>query len=138
MSNIHSCKTIKMNTIEDDRGFLTSIESSFDIPIEIKRIFYMHSIKADRGGHAHIETDQILICLNGKFKVKITDAFEEKIFELNEPKIGLYIPRLLFTNLYDFSESAICLVMANTHYNFKKSLRTWDDYKNYISNGENS
>lgn len=59
--NISSIKWIDFNTIEDPRGSLTSIEGEFDIPFDIKRIFYMHDVIQDRGGHAHIDTDQVII-----------------------------------------------------------------------------
>ena len=42
--------------------------------------------------------------------------------------MGLYIPRMIFINLFDFSSGAVCLVLASTRYDIKKSIRNIDDY----------
>lgn len=127
-------KIIDLKTISDARGSLTSIEQLSCIPIEIKRIFYMHHVIEDRGGHAHIDTDQVIIPISGSLKVKTFDGNAEKVFELNDCTKGLYTPRLTFCDLYDFSDGAVCLVLANTHYDMKMSLRTKEDFLNYIKN----
>ncbi len=45
-----NCKVINFKTSSDPRGALTSVEELQDIPIDIKRIFYMHHVSEDRGG----------------------------------------------------------------------------------------
>jgi len=121
----------------DSRGILTSIESGFDIPFPIKRIFYMHHIVAERGGHAHIDTDQVVIALSGRFEMVVSDGSEKKTFAMNDPAQGLYIPRMIFIEMHDFSPGAVCCVLASTHYDIKKSLRNWEDYTKAISTAKN-
>lgn len=123
---------IDLKTNKDPRGCLTSVEELQDVPIDIKRIFYMHHVTEDRGGHAHIDTDQIVIPISGTFKIKLFDGKESKVFDMVDCTKGLYIPRLTFTDLYDFSPDAVCLVLANTHYDMGKSLRSMDTYMNYL------
>lgn len=125
-------KEIKLKTNSDTRGALTSIEEIQDIPIDIKRIFYMHHVTEDRGGHAHKDTDQVVIPISGSFMIKLFDGRESKVFEMNDCTKALYIPRLIFTDLYDFSTDAVCLVLANTHYDMGKSLRSMDAYMSYL------
>jgi hypothetical protein len=132
VSSLLEVKWINLSTITDSRGCLTAIESSLDIPIEIKRIFYMHNIVAGRGGHAHIDTDQVIVAINGTFTVMLSDSETRQVYKFNTAEKGLYVPRLTFTDLYDFSPDAVCLVLANTHYNMGMSLRTWDDYISYL------
>ncbi len=131
--NVKSVYEISLRNNGDNRGFLTSIETQSDIPIDIKRIFYMHHITHDRGGHAHIDTDQVIIPISGSFKVKVFDGKNEDIYILNDCTKGIYTPRLTFCDLYDFSPDAVCLVLANTHYDMKMSLRTKEDFINYIN-----
>jgi hypothetical protein len=131
-SSLTEVKWINLSTITDSRGCLTAIESALDIPIEIKRVFYMHKIVSGRGGHAHIDTDQVIIAINGTFTVTLSDSESRQDYKFNTAEKGLYVPRLTFTDLYDFSPDAVCVVLANTHYNFGMSLRTWDDYINYL------
>ncbi len=127
-----SVELINLPTVIDSRGSLTSVEQLKDIPFDIKRIFYMHHIVNDRGGHAHIDTDQIIIPISGSFKVKTFDGVTEQEYLMNNSTVGLYTPRLTYCDLYDFSPEAVCLVLSNTHYDMKKSLRTLSDYVEYL------
>ena len=128
--NLGNVKWIQVNTHVDERGSLSAVESLAGVPFEIKRIFYMHNIVAgeDRGGHAHLETDQYAIALHGSMKVRVSDGVSSKVFLLNSPSWGIYLPKLTWTDLYDFSDDAVCLVLASTHYDRSKSLRTWTEY----------
>ena len=131
---ISDCYIFDIQTIQDTRGCLSSLEATIEIPIEIKRIFYMHHIAADRGGHAHIETDQVIIAMSGKFKIRLFDGKNSQEYVMDNCAKGLYVPRLTFTDLYDFSPGAVCLVLASTHYDMKKSLRNMNDYLEYLKN----
>ena len=126
-------KELTFRTIRDDRGCLTAIESEgMDIPMEIKRIFYMHHISDDRGGHAHIDTDQVIFAASGSFKLRLTDGRTTREFLMDDCTKGVYVPRLTYTDLFDFTEDAVCMVLANTHYDMGKSLRSYDDYIAYL------
>lgn len=126
-------KEIKFKNYPDARGCLTSIEGNErEIPIDIKRIFYMHHVVDNRGGHAHIDTDQVLIGISGSFKLKVFDGKESQEYMMNDCTKGVYVPRLTFTDMYDFTPDAICLVLANTHYDMGKSLRSMDAYICYL------
>jgi hypothetical protein len=46
--------------------------------------------------------------------------------------MGLYVPRLVFVSMTQFSPGAVYLVLANTHYDRSKSLRSWDKYLKYL------
>lgn len=133
--NLKSVYEINFQNNGDQRGFLTSIEQNSTIPIEIKRIFYMHHVTQDRGGHAHIDTDQVIIPISGSFKVKVFDGVNEDVYLLNDCTKGIYTPRLTFCDLYDFTSDGICLVLANTNYDMKMSLRSKEEFINYIKTG---
>lgn len=124
---------IDLPSFGDKRGFLTSIEQVKDIPIEIKRIFYMHHITEDRGGHAHIDTDQIIIAISGEFKLKVFDGINEDIYVLNECTKGIFTPRLTYCDLYDFTPGAVCMVLANTYYDIKMSLRSRKEFSDFLN-----
>jgi dTDP-4-dehydrorhamnose 3,5-epimerase-like enzyme len=132
MPSINELSWKSLASVVDARGILTSIESHIDIPFEIKRIFYMHHINSDRGGHAHTDTDQVVIAISGSFKIELFDGIDRVAFLMDDPTKGLYIPRMLFIELTEFSDNAVCLVLASTHYDIKKSIRNIDDYKNAI------
>ena len=123
---------IKLKTVVDSRGSLTAIEGGMEIPFEIKRIFYMHHVSSDRGGHAHIDTDQLLIPIHGSLKVKLFNGKDTEEYMMNDCTKGLYIPRLYFTDMYDFAPETVCLVLSSTHYDMGKSLRSMDAYMSYL------
>ncbi len=141
-SGLNSVKWLDFPSNHDSRGVLTSIEGSDkggkgppfegDVPFEIKRIFYLHHIISDRGGHAHQDTDQIVIAAAGQFKMALSDGDQHQTYQLNDPTKGVYTPRLVFITLYDVSPDAVCLVLANTHYDMSKSIRSWEDYVKII------
>ena len=84
IASVKSVYTIDLDSFGDDRGILTSIEQNKCIPIEIKRIFYMHHLTENRGGHAHIDTDQVIIAISGSFKLKVFDGVNEDIYLLDD------------------------------------------------------
>ncbi len=129
--NLEQVKIIDIPSYKDSRGTLSSIEQNDDIPFDIKRVFYVHHIKGTRGEHAPIDTDEVLISVSGSFYVKVYDKTSSKVFFLNDPAKGLYIPRMIYLEMYDFTEDAVCLVLANTRYDAKQYLRTMDDFLSY-------
>ena len=126
--DIHQVKWLDLPSFPDERGILTQIEGIKDIPFEIKRIFYMHHVKTNRGGHAHRDTDQVAIAINGNLKMELSDGRNKKIYELSDCTKGLYFPRLIFTKLFDFSKDAVCMILASTHYDRSKSIRSYEEY----------
>lgn len=126
---LDAVKWIDLPTVQDERGMLTAIEGEQNIPFPIKRIFYVHQVQKDRGGHAHRDTDQVITCVSGSLSVQLNNGFSEKTFELNaQHNRGLYVPRMIFCELKNFSQGAVCLVLANTNYDMNRSLRSWQDY----------
>ena len=127
-SAIPGVRWVELPSRVDERGVLTSVEGAMDVPFEIKRVFYMHHIITDRGGHAHADTDQVVIAAAGLFKMDLSDGTNTQTYVLGDPTRGVYTPRMVFIRLYDFSPGAVCLVLASTHYDISKSLRSWEDY----------
>ena len=132
MSSLNSVRWISLPTSRDSRGALTSIENNIDIPFDLKRIFYMHDIISDRGGHAHIDTDQVVIAISGSFFFRLSDDQNSSEFLLDDPTKGLYIPRMIFIDIEAIVADSICLVLASTHYEIRNSLRSFDDYLNQL------
>ena len=133
MDRLKKVRWVNFGVNRDPRGNLIAIEGEQTIPFFIERIFYMNKVIEDRGGHAHMDTDQVIIAIHGSFKVTLSNGNEKQVFEFNDPEKGLFVPKMIFTELFEFSPDAVCLVLANTHYDIKKSIRTWQEYLNYIA-----
>ncbi|HDQ41855.1 MAG TPA: WxcM-like domain-containing protein [Desulfonatronum sp.] len=114
----------------DERGRLTAVESGISLPFPIRRVFYVHQVLPgeDRGGHAHRDTDQVLTAVGGSLHVVVSDGREHRRYRLDHPGWGIYLPRMIWVRMYDFSRGSACLVFASTHYDRSMSIRTWREY----------
>lgn len=114
----------------DPRGTLTAIEEPTHVPFPIRRVFLVHDVDptTPRGGHAHRDTDQVILAAHGSLKVRVTDGHAEQTFTLDSPTFGLYVGRMLWVDLLDFTPETSCVVLASTLYDQSRSIRTWDAY----------
>jgi len=118
----------------DERGRLTAIEGEITVPFSIKRVFYVYQVHhgVARGGHAHRETDQVLTVISGSLDVLISNGLEHRKYRLDNPGKGIFIPRMLWVKMFDFSPGAACLVFASTNYDRSKSIRTWKQFSEVL------
>ena len=130
MNLIERCPIIYFNELGDSRGHLVVVEGQQLFPFDIKRIFYIYGSDSSvvRGQHANRESEFVLINVSGRSKVRITDGTEEFVVELNQPNMGVYLPKMIWKEMYDFSEDSILLVLSSTHYDAKEYIRDYDEY----------
>jgi dTDP-4-dehydrorhamnose 3,5-epimerase-like enzyme len=124
-------KIIEFKDLGDERGNLVVIEGEGrDIPFDIKRVFYIYGSDSEvvRGQHANRETEFLLVNVGGTSKVRIDNGLESEIVELNRPGMGLYLPPMLWKDMYDFSPDSILLVLASRHYDAGEYIRDYDAY----------
>lgn len=123
-------KWVSFQDVIDERGRLTAIEGNHHTPFAIERVFYVHQVTPgiDRGGHAHRDTDQVITVVHGSLKVGVSNGKSVRSFVLDHPGRGLYVPRMIWVRLYDFSAGGVCLVLASTKYDRSKSIRTWENF----------
>lgn len=128
------CPIIYFNELGDERGHLVVVEGGEAFPFDIKRIFYIYGSDIDvvRGQHANKESEFVLINVSGKSKVRITDGLEEMIIELNQPNMGVYLPKMVWKDMYDFSCDSVLLVLASTHYDAEEYVRDYEEYLELI------
>lgn len=124
------CPILMFKDLGDERGKLIVIEGAQAIPFDIKRVFYIYDSDDTviRGQHANRESEFVLVNVAGQSKVRITDGKEEFIVELNKPMMGVYIPKMIWKDMYDFSSDSVLLVLASTHYDGKEYIRDYDEY----------
>lgn len=131
-------KILEFSDLGDERGKLVVVEGGMSIPFDIQRIFYIYGSDATvvRGQHANRESEFVLINVAGTSKVRVDDGKEERIIELNRPMMGVYLSKMLWKDMYDFSEDSVLLVLANTHYNGKEYIRDYNDYLKILKEEE--
>ena len=125
------CKVLNFADLGDERGKLVVVEGQQHIPFAIQRVFYIYGSDNEvvRGQHANRESEFVLINVGGTSKVRIDNGHSEAVIELNKPMMGLYIPTMVWKDMYDFSEDSILLVLASTHYNGQEYIRDYEEYK---------
>nr|WP_296040231.1 FdtA/QdtA family cupin domain-containing protein [uncultured Blautia sp.] len=135
MSLEQKCPVFQFSVKGDERGSMIVIEGGIDIPFDIKRMFYIYGSDTSviRGQHANRESEFILINVHGTSKVKLRDGEEERIVVLDTPMKGVYIPRMVWKDMYDFSEDSVLLVLASTHYTADEYVRNFGDYVSEVA-----
>jgi len=123
-------KRIEFKERGDARGKLVVVESLKDIPFQIARIFYIYGADSDsvRGCHANRKTEFVLISVSGSVKVKVMDGKEEHIFTLDKPNMGVYMPKMTWKEMFDFSPDAVLLCIASEGYDPQEYIRDYDKF----------
>ncbi len=62
--NVDDCNIVELYTVHEDNGNIIALENKKNIPFDIKRIYYLYDVpmNAERGGHAHYDLQQYVIC----------------------------------------------------------------------------
>lgn len=126
-----SARIIDLPKIVDHRGNLTFIEGNRHVPFPIKRTYYLYDVPAGatRGGHAHKRLEQFIIAASGSFSVVLDNGKRKRRFFLNRPHYGLYVPRMVWRELENFSSGSICLVLASEEYDESDYYRDFEGFK---------
>lgn len=120
----------------DERGHLVIVESDKDVPFEIKRIFYIYGSDSTvvRGQHANKKSEFVLINVSGTSKVRVKDGRgNEAIFDLNRPHTGIYLPKMVWKDMYDFSPDSVLLCLSSEHYDPDEYIRDYDEFVKLVN-----
>lgn len=139
MHNMNKVKILEFQQKGDERGHLVVAEGGQDIPFEIKRVFYIYGSDSSvvRGQHANRRTEFVLINVAGKSKIRVKDGEgNEAIYCLNRPHMGIYLPTMIWKEMYDFSEDSVLLVLSSEHYDADEYIRNYEKFANEINADE--
>jgi dTDP-4-dehydrorhamnose 3,5-epimerase-like enzyme len=123
-------KIIQLPKILDDRGNLTFIEGENHIPFKIERTYWIYDVPGGeiRGGHAYKELDELIIALSGSFDVVLDDGREKRTFSLNRSYYGLFVPKMIWRQMENFSTNSLALVLASAPYNAMDYIREYEQF----------
>jgi oxalate decarboxylase/phosphoglucose isomerase-like protein (cupin superfamily) len=116
---------IQLPKILDPRGNLSFIEEGNHIPFKIERAYWIYDVPGGekRGGHAYKTLQEFIIALSGSFEVVLNDGKEEMRFSLNRSYYGLYVPRMYWRSLENFSTNSLALILADSAYDETDYIR---------------
>ena len=139
MHNMNLVRMLEFPQHGDERGHLVVVEGMKDIPFEIKRMFYIYGSDSEvvRGQHANRKSEFVLINVSGSSKVKVKDGEgHEAIYCLNRPHTGIYLPTMVWKDMYDFSPDSVLLVLSNEHYDPNEYIRDYSEFEREISEAQ--
>jgi dTDP-4-dehydrorhamnose 3,5-epimerase-like enzyme len=129
---VKTIRDLRLQTLKSHRamGTLVPVEAEKDIPIPIRRTFYVYGTERNtlRGEHAHKECTQVLVCLNGRCEVECDDGTEKVKFVLSAADQYLLIPPGIWASEFYQNENTILLVFADKTYDAEDYIRNYDAF----------
>lgn len=137
LEGVKGCQLIDLPKIADPRGNLTFIEGNRHVPFGIKRIFYLYDVPggAARAGHAHKETQQLIIAVSGSFDVVLDDGQARARQQLNRSYYGLYVSPMVWREIDNFSSGSVCMVLTSTFYDEADYYRDYAIFLQSVKGG---
>ena len=139
MNGLNKAQMVEFSQKGDDRGHLVIVEGMLDVPFEIKRIFYIYGSDhaVVRGQHANKNSQFVLINVAGTSKVRVRDGKgNEAIYSLNRPHTGIYLPNMVWKDMYDFSADSVLLCLSSEHYDASEYIRDYEEFVQIINGTE--
>lgn len=138
MATVEDVRIIELPKFLDARGNLSFAEQNNHIPFEIKRTYWIYDVPGgeERGGHAFLENQEMVIALSGAFDVVVDDGKNKKKFELNRSYYGLYIPAGLWRTMENFSTNSFALEFGSIKYSAADYIRDYDEFLKLKKDGK--
>ena len=123
-------RIIELPKIVDPRGNLSFIEENSPLPFKIARSYWIYDVPGGetRGGHAYRELQEFIVALSGSFDVVLDDGVTKNIISLNRSYRGVYILKMMWRSLENFSTNSLALVLSDNPYDEKDYIRDYDSY----------
>lgn len=129
---MNKIRKLNLPKIEDPRGNLTFLQYQNQLPFEIKRVFWTYDVPGGekRGGHAYLQQQELIIALSGSFNVVVThqDGSRES-FHLNRSYYGLYLPKMTWRHMENFSTNSLGLHISSHEYTSSDYIRDFKKFK---------
>jgi hypothetical protein len=128
--NLEDIQEIELPKILDDRGNLTFIEFPRHIPFEMKRVYWIYDVPGGeyRGGHAYKNLNEIIIAISGSFDLEFDTGKEARKITLNRSYKAVFVPKMVWRTLTNFSTNSLCLILASDNYLEDDYIRNYQDF----------
>lgn len=122
---------INLPKILDKRGNLSFFEYPNQLPFEIARTYWIYDVPGGetRGSHAFKEQQEFIVALSGSFDIVLNDGNKETKFSLNRSYYGLFIPKMYWRRLENFSTNALALIVSDKHFDEQDYIRDFEEFK---------
>lgn len=129
-------KIIQLPKISDPRGNLSFFENDNQLPFKIRRSYWIYDVPGgeNRGGHAYKNTEEFIVALSGSFDVVLDNGTEKQKFTLNRSYYGLYVPKMYWREMENFSTNSLAMIVSSTDYNAEDYIRDYDEFLTKVKN----
>ena len=129
---------IQLPKFLDARGNLSFFENSNQIPFDIKRTYWIYDVPGgeERGGHAYKESREFIVALSGSFDVILDNGNGPKTYNLNRSYYGLYVPKMYWREMNNFSSNSLALIVSSTEFSENDYIRNYDELCKKIKAGK--
>ncbi len=123
-------KILRLPIFQDDAR-LISTQHGASLPFRVKRTYVIYAVKPGtiRGMHAHKKTKQALFCIQGSVDILLDDGKRKKTFNVRKPNVGVFIDRMVWSKIYNFSSDAILLVFASDYFREPDYIRDYHAFR---------
>lgn len=127
-------RQIQLPKILDRRGNLSFIEEDNHIPFDIKRVFWIYDVPGGekRGGHAYKQSEEFIVALSGSFDVTLDDGKTREVVHLNRSYNGLFVPKMVWRELSNFSTNSVAMILSSTYYDPDDYIRDYNDFRKIV------
>ena len=128
---------IQLQMHGDDRGMLISLEKDLNVPFDIRRVYYLFSTKCDvhRGMHAHRNLNQLAVTVRGSVTFLLDDGNGPCKVVLDDPSQGLLLRRMVWREMYDFTQDCVLMVLADQFYDPADYITDYDVFLREVHAG---
>ncbi len=128
---METARIINLPKILDKRGNLSFFEHPNQLPFNIERTYWIYDVPGGevRGSHAFKEQQEFIIALSGSFDVILNDGENDIKFSLNRSYYGLYIPKMYWRTIENFSTNALALIVSDKAYESNDYVRNFEEFK---------
>lgn len=125
---------INLPKIQDPRGNLSFFEYPNQIPFQIQRTYWIYDVPGGekRGSHAFKEQQEFIIALSGSFDVILNNGLQETKYSLNRSYYGLYIPKMNWRTIENFSTNSLAFIVSDKNYEESDYIRNFIDFKTML------
>ncbi len=125
---------IDLQSVVNEKGTLVIGDVEKHIPFLMKRFFAITAVPSgcQRGGHAHREQNQLLVCLSGRVEVSLDDGTQRWTEVLDDPGVGLHIKPMVWAEQVYESPDTVMLVLCDDVYREDDYLRSYDDFSKAV------
>lgn len=120
----------KLRTYTDNRGCLTIVEQGIEVPFDIQRVYWIHSVPEgeERGMHSNRVSSEYVIAVSGSVEITLENKEGRHTYHLDSKEKGLLIPPDTWDEIRNFSPDAVLLVLASHSYDETAYINTYEEF----------